>query len=98
MGIRKKGKRKIIVNEKAYWWFCEEDSWREPLVHVIADDHSFIAECSLYCPVLNIIKDHENGCRRIPVPTELSEQYLNFTPQYISELIQLGSSKSLKPF
>ena len=90
MGIGKKNKRKIIVNEKVYWWFVKEDSWREPLIYIIADDHSFIANCALYCPVLNITKDNKNGKRSVSVPFELSDKQSVFTPQYISDLIQIG--------
>lgn len=91
MGVSKKGKRKIIVNEKTYWWFVKEDRWTEPFAHIIADDHSFIARCNSYCPSLNVIKDNHNGIRHISVPFELSDQYANFTPKYISELIKMSS-------
>lgn len=93
MGISNKGKRKIIVNEKVYWWFVKEDNWGEPHAHIIADDHSYIANCNLYCPLMRIVKDNHKGKRNIPVPFELSKKYnMVFTPQYIFDLIQIGVS------
>lgn len=92
MGVSKKGKRKIIVDEKVYWWFVDDVNWSEPFARIIADDHSFEAECSLYCPVLRIAKDNDKGRRSISIPCELSDKYFSFTPQYISELIRIGSS------
>ncbi|MCI9337005.1 MAG: hypothetical protein HFH93_05600 [Lachnospiraceae bacterium] len=91
MGVNKKGKRKIIVDKKVYWWFADDTIWDEPYVRIIADDHSFEAECNLYCPVLRIMKDNSKGRRSISIPCELSHRYLSFTPQYISELIRIGS-------
>ena len=92
MGVCKKGKRKIIVDKKVYWWFVDNYNWSEPFARIIADDHSFEAECNLYCPVLRIAKDSDKGRRSISIPCELSDKYLSFTPQYISELIQIGIS------
>ena len=87
MSISKKGRRKLIVREKIYWWYVKEDGRGEPFVHIIADDHSFIASCNLYCPVLRISKNGSRGSRDLPIPFDISERYLNFTPQYISELL-----------
>lgn len=92
MGVSKKGKRKIIVDKKVYWWFVDNYNWSEPFARIIADDHSFEAECNLYCPVLRIAKDSDKGRRSISIPFELSDKYLSFTPQYISELIRIGIS------
>lgn len=39
-----------------YWWFADDTVWDEPFVRIIADGHSFEAECNLYCPFLRIIK------------------------------------------
>lgn len=89
MGISKKNKRKIIVDEKIYYWFVEDDSWNEPLAHIIADDKTFIASCNLYCPILKIIKDNAHERRTIPVPDEMEENV--FTPQFIANLIRLGN-------
>lgn len=91
MGVSNKGKRKITINNKIYWWFVDEDSWREPQVHIIADDHSFIANCNLYCPRLEIIKDNQKGRRQISVPCSVSDKYFSFTPQYIADLIRIGT-------
>lgn len=92
MGISKKGKRSIIVNKKRYWWFVREDSGREPYVQIIADDHSFIASCNLYAPVLRIVKDQTSGPRIIAIPQVLSEEFDVFTPRYISEIIRYAAS------
>ncbi len=87
MGVMKKGKRKIIVDNKVFWWFVEDDSWSEPTAQIIADDHSLIANCNLYCPVLRITKDKVKGRRSVPVPENVGEMV--FTPQFISQLIRL---------
>lgn len=92
MGVSKKGKRKIIVDGKLYWWFVDDVNWDEPFAQIIADDHSFEAECSLYCPILRIGKDTHKGKRTIAIPSAVSDLYLNFTPQYISNLIRIGRS------
>jgi len=89
MGVPKKNKRKIIVDEKIYYWFTANDRWNEPLAHIISDDRTFIASCNLYCPVLKIIKDNKYGQRTIPVPDGMEE--IAFTPKFISNLIHLGN-------
>ena len=95
MGAAHKGKRKIIVDEKLYWWFVEDLSHEGPCAHIIADDHSFIANCLLYCPVLRIekggLKDSA-GWLSVPVSQTLSDNHRTFTPGYIAELIKTGIS------
>ncbi|MGL5436916.1 MAG: hypothetical protein ACRDBO_16215 [Lachnospiraceae bacterium] len=88
MGINSKGKRKIIIDGVIYWWFVREDKWGEPIAHIIADDHSFVATCNLYCPLLTIVKDKQNGARNIPMLGEIKGECFVFTPQYIEQLIR----------
>lgn len=92
MGVSKKGKRKLVADEKIYWWFACEDAWGEPFVRIVADDHSLEGRCNLYCPVLRITKDGDKGERSIDVPTELADRHPSFTPEYIADLIRLSAA------
>ena len=92
MGINKKGKRKIVVDDKVYWWFVKEVQ-KIPQASIISDDKAFIAECRLYNPILQVMKS-PNGKGRISVPLEMGERYGQlFTPGYIKDLIQLAFEK-----
>jgi len=89
MGISSKGKRKITVDGIVYWWFVRENHDREPIAQIIADDHSFLATCNSYCPYVTILKDGRKGPGSVPVPREISDRYVVFTPQYIEQLIKM---------
>lgn len=89
-GVSKKGRRKIIVDGKTFWWFARENAWGEPYACIVADDHSFEGRYNLYCPVLRIAKDGDKSAKSIPVPSELANEHLSFTPGYIAELIRLA--------
>ena len=90
MGVNSKGKRKIIVDNKVYWWSVKEVE-KIPRVYVISDDKSFIAECRLYYSVLQVLKS-PSGKREIGVP-ELEEKHGHvFTSQYVRDLIEIGNS------
>lgn len=92
MGVSKKGKRKIMIDGNVYWWFAEEGADGEPVVHILADDHSFLAYCNMYCPVLRITKDSRKGVRDLAISFDVSDRYAVFTPKYIEELIRIGIS------
>lgn len=92
MGVSKKGKRKVVVDGKTFWWFVRENAWGEPYACIVADDHSFEGRCNLYCPVLHIAKDGEAGARSIPVPSKLANDHPSFTSGYIAGLIRLSAA------
>ena len=75
MGVSKKGKRKIMIDGNVYWWFAEEGAGGEPVVHILAADHSFLADCNMYCPVLRITKDSRKGVRDLAIPFDVSDRY-----------------------
>ena len=85
MAVNAKGKRKIVVNEKVYWWFVAVNGYGK-FAHIISDDKTFIAECHLEGRKLRIEKS-PNGKFELNV----SMPYLceSFTPQYIKGLIEL---------
>ena len=85
-----------------YWSFNGESNRKyfqkkegvggEPVVHILAADHSFLADCNMYCPVLRITKDSRKGVRDLAIPFDVSDRYAAFTPKYIEELIRIGIS------
>jgi len=90
MGINAKGKRKIVLDEKVYWWSVKELQ-KTPRTYIISDDKTFIAECRLYSPVLQV-KKSLTGKREIAVPQLEKKHGLIFTPQYIRDLIEVGNA------
>jgi len=89
MAVNAKGKRKVIVDEKIYWWFVVEDGYGK-FAHIISDDKKFIAECHLETRTLRIEKSPKGKCElSVPMPY----LYEAFTPQYIKDLIELGNSR-----
>lgn len=94
VGVSKKGKRKIMIDGNVYWWFAEAGAGGEPVVHILADDHSFLADCNMYCSVLRITKDSRKGVRDLAIPFDVSDRYAAFAPKYIEELIRIGISDS----
>ena len=88
MGVKAKGKRKIAVDEKVYWWSVKELK-KIPRVYIISDDKTFIAECRLYSPVLQVLKS-PSGKREIGLPQIDEKHGLVFTPQYVRDLIEIG--------
>jgi len=85
MAINAKGKRKVIVDEKVYWWFVTVDGYGT-FAHIISDDKKFVASCHLESHKLRIGK-------KLPEIYELTVPmpylYETFTPQYIKDLIKL---------
>ena len=53
------------------------------MVHILANDHSFLADCNMYCPVLRITKDSRKDVRNLSIPFDVSDRYAAFTPKYI---------------
>lgn len=94
MGINKKGKRKIVVGGKTYWWFVKEVQ-KVPRVTIISDDKAFLAECRLYNPVLQVMKS-PYGKGQIAVPLKMEDQHGQlFTPGYVKGLIELALREDL---
>jgi len=86
MAVNAKGKRKIVVNEKIYWWFVVVDG-HGTFAHIIANDKTFIAKCHLERRRLRIEKSPNGKCElRVP----MTYFYEAFTPQYIKDLIELA--------
>ena len=87
MSVNKKRKRKIIVDEKVYWWFVVEEGYGV-IAHIISDDKAFIAEYRLNDRVLWIYKSSKGKCE-IDLPL-LEERYLGIKPHSIKHLIKVG--------
>lgn len=84
MGVAAKGKRRVLVGGKTYYWYAAEtEKWREPYVFIVAEDKSLIASCPLYCPSLRI---QTAGKESIAVPFEIKV----FTNEVVRKLVLLA--------
>lgn len=92
MSVRKKGRRKIVCNNKNYVWYVEEAyEYSGYVLHIISDDKKIILAYPLdTIPyVVSIGKVFQNyqsdGCwARYLVPIQ---QVSVITPKFVSELI-----------
>lgn len=93
MGVLKKGRRKIIVNEKSYLWYVELD-YDSPyyILNVISEDKVLIISCPLKMSTPYIISKGNifqnkktNGIwNRYLLPFNVPDI---ITPKFVSELI-----------
>lgn len=93
MSVRKKGRRKITVNEISYVWYVKPDN-DSPfhILNIISEDKSFIISCPLKTNTPYVISKgtafqnkQTNGCwKRYLLPFHIPER---ITPGFISKVI-----------
>ena len=100
MGIRKKGRRKLVYDNKTYIWYVESDS-ESPyhILNVISQDKQFIIACPLKTKTPYIIskgklfQNHRtDGCwNRYCLPMDVPE---SITPKFVVDLISWAAMGS----
>lgn len=94
MGIRTKGRRKIVVNEKNYVWYVKlDDESPYHILNIISEDKKLIISCPIQNNTPYVISKglmfqdkYADGCwKRYLLPFCIPQI---ITPQFVSEVIQ----------
>lgn len=96
MGVRKKGRRKIICDERPYtWWIAQDNDTPFHILHIVSEDKHLILSCPLDHPGEPYVITQGTtfqGTERSPavhlryqLPMPLPEVV---TPQFVAALIR----------
>lgn len=100
MGVRKKGRRKIICNNETYFWYVELDcDSPNHILNIISEDKQLLIACPLNMKTPYIISKGNtfqnrktNGCwNRYLLPFTVPE---SITPSFVLELADWAANDS----
>ena len=94
MGVNKKYKRKIIIEERAYYWYVKEDDelYGYPFLNIISIDRKFVVSYLLDSCLIIIKGKDFNGIEHtghqwkwIEVPFDRQK---NITPAFVEKVVK----------
>lgn len=100
MGIRTKGKRRIIVRDQVYFWYIAlDDDSSYSILNIVSDDKHLILSCPLRTKIAYVISKGiifqtkaTNGIwNRYILPFEIPDM---ITPKFVENLITWSTQNS----
>ena len=89
MGIRKKGRRKIVCSDKLYIWYVDLDyDSPEYLLNIVAEDKSLILTCPLNEEYPYIVSKGKVFQNQVQSDRHISESL--HSPHHFYQLVHLG--------
>lgn len=99
MGVRKKGRRKITVDEKEYVWYVSLDDYSDYyLLNIASEDKSYVLTCPLKTEIPYLIskgkllknEKTDGTWKRYELPFDIPEI---ITPVFVTKVISWATQK-----
>lgn len=99
MGVRKRGRRKITVDDKEYIWYVSQDDESDYfLLNIVSEDKSYVLTCPLKTEIPYLISkgklfknEKTNGrWNRYELPLDIPEI---ITPFFVTRVISWATQK-----
>ena len=99
MGVRKKGRRKITVDDKVYIWYVSPDDESDYyLLNIVSEDKSYVLTCPLKTEVSYLIskgklfknEKTDGTWNRYELPFDIPEI---ITPVFVTKVISWATQK-----